>query len=304
MKILILYTLPPDATDPARTRDEFDLSAGITGLQQVLPEAVAVGVRGEPREILNILDKHHPDVIFNAAEAPLGRPEFEAHIAALLEWAGIPFTGSRAETLTLCRRKDWTAAVLSAAGVPIPRRNHFPCIVKPADQDGSAGVSEESICETPAQAADAAAKLHGPALIEEFLPGDEFCVSLWGRREPEFFSFGRTRFTPKFRLYSYTAKWDTDSDAFAALGPTYGDPIDPALLSQLADTAKAAWRAVGIRGYVRIDLRQDSAGIPRVMDINPNPELSPHVSIARAAREIGWSWERFVRQQLEWALDG
>jgi D-alanine-D-alanine ligase len=302
MKILILYSLPPQSTAPTRTVGEFDLTGAIAGLHAAIPEAAIAGVHGQPQEILDILNTHRPDVVFNACEAPLGRSDREAHVAALLEWANIPFTGSPSETLTLCRHKDWTKALLNAAGIPVPRSDIFPCIVKPAADDGSAGIEENSICQNTDQLAAAKKRLTVPTLVEEFLPGDEFTVSLWGKTEPEFHSIARTQFTPKYRLYSYTAKWHTDSEDFATIGPTYGDVLDPALQSRIITTAQAAWRTVNLRGYARIDLRQDSQGIPRVMDINPNPELGPEVSIARASKHAGWSWERFIRQQLEWAL--
>ena len=92
------------------------------GIAEVLPGADVAKVRGEPREILALLEAHAPDVVFNLCEAPLGRPELEPHVAALLEWAGVRFTGSGSETLALCRRKDRVAAVLAGAGVPVPQR--------------------------------------------------------------------------------------------------------------------------------------------------------------------------------------
>jgi D-alanine-D-alanine ligase-like ATP-grasp enzyme len=52
---------------------------------------------------------------------------------------------------------------------------------------------------------------------------------------------------------------------------------------------------------MRVDLRLDEAGAPRVLDVNPNPELGPGVGICRAVQEAGWTWEQFVRQQVEWA---
>src|SRR5215216_2772645 len=82
MKVLVLHTLPPIASDAGRAPGEFDLSAAAQGIIDVLPGAVVAGVRGEAREILALLTTHQPDVVFNACEAPLGRPDLEAHVAA------------------------------------------------------------------------------------------------------------------------------------------------------------------------------------------------------------------------------
>ena len=268
---------------------------------QVLPGAVVAGVRGETSEVLALLATHQPDVVFNACEAPLGRPELEPHAAALLEWLGMRFTGSGSETLALCRRKDRAKAVLAAMGVPVPRANVFPCIVKPVDEHGSAGIHPDSVCEDAEALARARTHLAGPALVEEFLAGREFAVALWGCGEPEHVSIGETRFRNGLRLNSYAAKWDADSDAFANSPISYTTEIDPALREAIVAAARGAWKAVGARGYMRVDIRLDAAEMPFVIDVNPNPELGPGVGICRAVQEAGWTWERFVRQQVEWA---
>src|SRR5258707_6208849 len=115
MKVLVLHTLPP-VVAAGRTPDEFDLSAAARGIADVLPGAIVAGVRGEVPEILALLATHQPDVVFNACEAPLGRPALEAHVAALLEWLGVRFTRCGSETLALCPRKDRAQGLLAAAG--------------------------------------------------------------------------------------------------------------------------------------------------------------------------------------------
>jgi D-alanine-D-alanine ligase len=301
MKVLVLHTLPPIATGASRTPAEFDLVAAAQGIADALPGAVAAGVRGEVREIMALLAAQRPDVVFNACEAPLGRPGLEAHVAALLEWLDVRFTGCGSETISLCRRKDRTKAVLAATGVPVPRANVFPCIVKPADEDGSAGIHADSICDDADALARATARLAGAALVEEFLPGREFAVSLWGRDAPEHNSIGETRFRNGLRLNTYAAKWVPDSEEFANSPICYATDLDPALRAAIVAAASGAWGAVGARGYVRVDIRLDADENPFVLDVNPNPDLGPGVGICRAAQEAGWTWPRFVRQQVAWA---
>ena len=301
MKVLILHTAPPEVVAPGRHVWEFDLKPAAQGIAEVLPEARVAQVRGEPREILALLDAHTPDVVFNLCEAPLGRPELEPHVAALLEWAGVRFTGSGSETLALCRRKDRVSAVLASLGVPVPREGRFPCIVKPADQDGSAGIDHDSICEDAGALAAVRARIAGPVVIQEFLPGREFVVSLWGGAGPEQVSIGETLFQAGLRLNTYAAKWDVESADFANSPLSYELDLDDGLRAAIVAAARGVWRAVGARGYVRVDVRLDAAGEPRVLDVNPNPEIAPEVGIHRAVTEAGWTWERFVRAQLAWA---
>src|SRR5262245_30748524 len=98
MRILVLHTLPPDHVGVGRSLGEFALSEAAEEIARVLPGAEIVGLRGSAGELLAILDARRPDVVFNLCEAPLGEPGLEAHVAALLEWQGIPFTGCGSET--------------------------------------------------------------------------------------------------------------------------------------------------------------------------------------------------------------
>jgi len=300
-KVLVLHTLPPLATEAGRTPDEFDLGAAAQGIADAIPGAVVAGVRGRVEEVTALLEGHRPDVVFNACEAPLGRPDLEAHVAALLEWLGIRFNGSGSETLALCRRKDRTKAVLAANGVPVPCAGGFPCIVKPADGDGSAGIGIDSICNGADALARAVAQLAGPALVEEFLPGREFAVALWGADKPEHVSIGETLFQNGLRLNTYAAKWEPDSEEFANSPISYTIDLAPALRAAIVMAAHGAWRAVDARGYLRIDIRLDAEENPFVLDVNPNPELGPGVGICRAVQEAGWTWPQFLRQQVLWA---
>jgi D-alanine-D-alanine ligase len=301
MKVLVLHSLPPTVIAHDRNAWEFDLSEAVRAIAEVLPNAIIAGVRGEVLETLALLSAHKPDVVFNVCEAPLGRPELESQVAALLEWSGVRFTGSGSETLALCRRKDRVNSVLAAARVPVPRADVFPCIVKPAAEDGSANIYAGSICGDEESVARARAKLGGRVLVEEFLPGREFAVSLWGRTEPDYASIGETRFERGLRLNTYAAKWDLESDDFANSPMFYEVELDPKLREGVIAAASGAWRAVEACGYIRVDVRLDFLGTPRVIDVNPNPELSPGVGIHRAVTEAGWTWERFVEMQIEWA---
>ncbi len=277
------------------------MSAAAEGIREVQPDAIVAGVRGAVEEIQSVIEAHRPEAIFNLCEAPLGRPDLESHAAALLEWLGIPFTGARSETLALCRRKDRALAVLSAEGVPVPRAGVFPCIVKPADEHSSAGLDHRSVCEDAASATGAENRWNGPVIVQEFLPGREFAVALWGRTEPEYHSIGETCFQNGLRLNTYAAKWDVESEDFADSPLSYRTEIETALRERVLDAARGSWAAVDACGYLRVDVRLDGEGMPRVIDVNANPELSPEVGMHRAVTESGWTWQQFVLCQIEWA---
>ncbi len=301
MKVLVLHSLPPAVTSPGRAQSEFDLGEAAANIASALPNATIAGVRGEAAEILATIAIHQPDAVFNLCEAPLGRPELEGHVAALFEWIGMRFTGCGSETLNLCRRKDRTKAVLTAAGVNVPGAARFPRIVKPADQDGSVGIDALSICDDADAVRRAVARLAGPTIVEEFLPGREFAVSLWGQRTPRHDMIGEMAFRGGLRLNTYASKWEPDSEEYANAPIDFTIDLAPKLRGDILAAARGAWTAVGARGYLRVDVRLNAAGAPFVLDVNANPEIGPGAGICRAVQEAGWTWEDFVRRQAAWA---
>ena len=209
-------------------------------------------------------------------------------------------------TLALCRRKDLLSPILRERGVAVPARLRrecpaFPCIVKPADEDGSAGLDHASVCDDAEALSRALGRISEPVVIEEFLPGREFAVSLWGRHDPDNVCVGEMVFLNGLRLITYAAKWHLESADFADSPLHYDSAIEPALREAIIEAAKSAWHAVGVRHLLRVDIRLDRWGCPRVLDVNPNPEMSPGVGISRAVTEAGWEWRDFIHKLVEWA---
>jgi len=306
MKVLVLHTLPPASVTDDRIVYEFDLAAAAKNVADQIPGSIVRSVAGEAREILETVCEVHPDVVFNLCEAPLARTDLESHAAALFEWIGVPFTGCGSETLALCRRKDRTNALLHAAGIRVPlpvvaSQPHFPCIVKPLAEDGAAGIHSWSVCDNPEELRNALEKATLPFFVQAFVPGREFVVSLWGRSSPDYSSIGEMLFAPDQRLVTYDAKWDSDSFVFRNSSLTYSSEIDPNLRQEILGAARGAWRTVGARHAIRVDIRLDVLGAPHVLDVNPNPEISPEVGICRGVIEAGWPFQEFVRKLIEWA---
>lgn len=303
MKVLVLHTLPPSECASERRPEEFALDEAAAHVASVLEQAVVAGVRGEAAEIVGLVEAQRPDVVFNLCEAPLAQPDLEAHAAALFEWMGVCFTGSGSETLALCRRKPWMNAVLAEYGIAVPRAGVFPAIVKPADEDGSAGVFADSICEDGAAVQRARMRWPGPVMVEEFVAGREFAVSLWGATAPEHVSIGETLFRNGLRLNTYASKWDVESAEFADSPLDYTTELESSLRDSVVAAARGAWHAARARGYLRVDIRCNAQQIPVVLDVNPNPAIGSGIGICRAVEEAGWTWECFVRRQVEWACE-
>ncbi len=251
-------------------------------------------------------------VVCNLLEAPPGRPELHAAATAALEVLGVPFTGSSAGALWLTTDKLATRAVLAAEGVPVAAGGRLdpdapallervppPWIVKPAWEDASVGLEGNPVTAIPAQAVARARALARrfpgqPVLLEHFLPGREFNVSLLADgtgaealpvAEIAFVDFPAG--VPA--LVGYEAKWASGSFEETHTVRRFPGAEDAALLARLRELARTCWRACGLAGYARVDLRLDERGEPVVLEVNTNPCLSADAGFVAAAGRAGLS---------------
>ena len=242
------------------------------------------------------------DLVFNLVESLDGRAEDEPRIAALMELARRPVTGASSETLALCRRKDRVNALLAANGLPVPPWtlaragsdtpwDDFPAIVKPAGEDGSVGISDSSVVDDSLELAAALDRSHGDALVQRFVPGRELNVGIVGT---VVLPVAEIEFSRAQRLVTYAAKWEPGSDADLGTRPVCPAAIPTEMATAARTIALDAWRAVGGRGYGRVDLRTDDDGLLHVLEVNPNPDLAPDAGLARMAAATGWTYEGLV----------
>ena len=142
-------------------------------------------------------------------------------------------------------------------------------------------------------------------MIEEFVPGREFAVSLWGGNAPEYVSIGETLFRNGLLLNTYAAQWNWER---APSSPIRRWTTPPRWKLCYAN---GSWRRrtgpgtpPGARGYLRIDIRCNAQGLPVVLDVNPNAgrgSRSRYLPIR--SRKPDGPGSRFVRRQVEWAYD-
>jgi D-alanine-D-alanine ligase len=227
-----------------------------------------------------------------------------------MELAGRPLTGASSETLALCRRKDRVNALLEARGLPVPawtvaRRGErpdwstFPAIVKPVGEDGSVGIDERSVVDDPFELNGALERARGESLVQAFVGGRELNVGIVGSVT---LPVAEIEFSGAQRLVCYAAKWEPGSVADLSTTPVCPALIPADLAVEAAALAREAWAAVGGHGYGRIDLRTDEDGRLFVLEVNPNPDLTPGDGLARMADAAGWGYAGLVGRILREAL--
>ncbi|MGA9350163.1 MAG: D-alanine--D-alanine ligase [Anaerolineae bacterium] len=261
--------------------------------------------------------------VFNLGEGLDGRLFEEARIAWALDAMGYRFTGSGGDALARSGHKVQAKALLAASGVDTPpwwlfrhpdeveavaADLSFPLIVKPVAEDASIGVGPDAVVHTGRALRERVAyvveRYRQVALAEVFVAGREFNIALWGD-PPEVLPLAEIDFSafadPYARIVSFAAKWEVESFEYCHTTVFCPALVDADLAMRITDAARRAWAAIGCRGYARVDMRVSDEGIPYVLEVNCNPDLSPDAGFYRAAREAGHSYEDMVVQILELA---
>jgi D-alanine-D-alanine ligase len=268
------------------------------------------------RDLIHTLSDISPKFVFNLCEEINGKCELEMCVAGLLEMMGISYTGSDPFALGLALNKFQVKQILRSAGIPsargylafpgrkpsIPRGMRFPCIVKPARQDASLGINSESVCKTAEEVDKQVLYIHSiyqqEALVEEYLDGREFNVSVVGDKDPEVLAISEIDFSglpeEEPKIVSYRAKWDEESVMYNSTVPICPANISKKLEARIKDAALRSYQCIGCRDYARVDMRTDTRGNPYVLEVNPNPDISPKAGFARAARAAGYTYSEMI----------
>ena len=331
----------PDEEPPSKTRDlsiaeliardefaEWDSPTTIAAVEYALSHLGKV-VRLEANEDFpETLRQVRPDIVFNIAEGFYGVNR-EAHVPAICEFFGIPYSGSDPFTLSLCLDKARTKETLTFHGIPTPkftvvekiedlearaRSLSLPLFVKPLHEGSSKGITDSNLCWDRTQLLKQTRFLlesyKQPVIVEEYLPGKEFtCAVLGNGDEATVMPIVGMNFEtlPKGALpiYSFDAKfvWDRPEnplDIFQCPAR-----ITRKLQASIERVTLDAFRALGCRDWARIDVRLDAAGVPNVLEVNPLPGILPDPAdnscMPKAARAAGIGYDELIQNCLKYA---
>jgi D-alanine-D-alanine ligase len=289
-------------------------------------ETAEVGITNDIHGAMALLLALQPNAVFNLCESIHGDNRFESLMPLLMDLANIAYTGSCPFGLSLALRKEKVKDILRARGVPVPRGGlvssaedcsklglSFPAIVKPAREDASVGICSASVVGSRQALVERVEHVfehyRQPALIEEFVEGREIYVSILERvgQPPQVFPFFEIDFSDmpadRPKIVSFEGKWVEDSIEYKGTRPVRCEGLAPELRVTVAQTALEAFRAVGLRDYARMDIRLSTDGIPYVIDVNPNCDLSDLAGgYSRAAKAAGLSYKELILHIAELAL--
>lgn len=256
------------------------------------------------------LEEFIPDICFNYAEGIHGDAR-EAQTPSLLEMLDIPYTGSRLLANAIALDKTLTKRIWRDFGLPVAPFQEFvtgeesripelqfPLFIKPAREGSGMGIDDDSTVANERELRERVMYIldtyKQPALVETFLPGNEYTVGQIGRpdarrfsRHPEWYNEDGFHQMPVLELdsikaatpgiYSYSAKAKLPGEEGA---PEYICPtvLEPELEEELLHIGLQAHIAIGALDVSRVDIRLDANGDPQLMEINPIPGLTPGYS--------------------------
>lgn len=337
LKIAILYDVweegPPEP-DPTpvkpknkngkrrkKKKDMHDREEIFEALQKLEHEPFYQVLDGKPQSLMS-LAKCDTDLVFNLTESYAGDDTMDKNIAAFLELLHIPYTGGGPQALYLAQDKSLAKKIFDFHDIKTPNfatsykgvLDHahdieFPLIVKPTSEDGSIGIDNDSVVHSVKELME---RIHyiqerfdSPALIEEYIEGREIYAAILGNDNPEVLPLIELDLSklPKGtpRIAGQDVKFDRETEAYKMTKSAPAEDLDEETHKKLCDTALAAYRALKLRDYGRIDMRLNKKGEVYVIEANPNPWLSSSAEFAMAAKKAGKTYTQMIEEIVELA---
>jgi D-alanine-D-alanine ligase len=334
LKIVVLYdrVLVDESSEPAagaekspvvRTLDKKEVEEEVAeALVKLGHEAVMHELDGTPKSLLAVA-RLECDLVFNLTESFGDDDTADYKIAAFLDLVGKKYTGSGTHGLMLAQDKAVAKKIFNFHGIHTPvfaksfrgrldfsHDLQFPVIVKPAREDGSIGIEFSAVVGSIRELMERMDWLHAnfdsPVLIEEYIEGREMYVGVLGNDNPEALPVVELDLsklpdgTP--RIASAEVKWGKGTKAYRDTKSAVATDLPEEIVNALQQTAVAAYQALELRDYGRVDMRLQADGRVHVIEVNPNPWLSSKAEFAMAARKSGRTYPQLVEEIVELAV--
>lgn len=281
-----------------------------------------LSVQDSLQDLSRNLDGYSPaeSLVFNNCDGFDGCNQDVVLIIRLLEEKGFKHTGATAEAVELCIDKPRTKACFMANNIPTPKHQvflhpgdefqlEFPVIIKPAVEDGSIGITLDSVVSSRRklyqQVKHVLETYEEPVLVEEFIPGRELAVAMLGNTPIDILPITEDDYSmiqnPLQHLLTYESKWDESSVYYNLIPSIIPADLTASEHKAVCSAAEGSFRAIGLRDFGRVDIRLMD-GIPYVIDINELPDLSLDAGFWRSAQVAGMTYPQMVDRIVKIAL--
>ncbi|HKI77708.1 MAG TPA: ATP-grasp domain-containing protein [Ignavibacteriaceae bacterium] len=285
-------------------------------------DAYTLNIKDDIDILLKNIKKNKPDVVFNFVEIYKDNARLEMNMVGLLELLGIPYTGAPPMALANCQSKILAKRLLNAVGLPTPQfmvvraekkqyrhKLNFPLIVKPAFEDASSGIENDSIVTNNKDLKNrinyVLQYFAQPALVEEFIEGRELNVAVMGDKEPFALPISEIDFTEMpdhlYNIVSYQAKWDPHHESYHKTIPVCPAELPKKIEKKAQEIAIKAFKTMTCRDYARIDMRLTKDNKLFVLEVNPNPDLTEGAGFMRSADAFGYNYTTALKKIINFA---
>lgn len=293
-------------------------------LRKLGHEVRILGVRYDLGVIRKGVEEFQPDIIFNLLEEFHDQPLYDQNVVSYLELIPVPYTGCNPRGMVLARDKALTRKVLSYHRIPGPEFTVFsqgrkvkrpkqlslPLFVKSQVEEASLGISQASVVHTDEELEQRVRLMHEryrtDVIVEEYIEGRELYVGILG--------FERLTVLPIWELLfekmpddvphiaTRKVKWDPKYQKKHGIISREAHGLSAELQQRIVNVCKRTYRALGLSGYARIDLRLKESGEVYVIEANPNPEIAYGEDFADSAKKQGIAYEELIQKILSLGL--
>lgn len=265
------------------------------------------------------------DLVFNLCERINDSSLLEPHAASLIDILQIPYTGSSPFTLSLCIDKIRVKKLLAFHNIPTPKWDYaytmeddiradlkYPLIIKPANTDNSIGITNDSVVTNKKQLDKQLEKIiveiGRPALIEEYIEGDEYDVSILGSEEDDLrvLPLSRSIFDKMpegyWHIYPFEAKWTADEAYKKIIVQKPPKNISKKLSTLITEIALDTYNILDCHDYGRVEIRVDKNSNPYVLELNPNPSINSDDCVPKVAKLTGLDYGDFLEEIIRMAI--
>lgn len=302
-------------------RTEYDV---VSTLKKLGHEVYPLGVKSDLGIIQSASEQWKPDIAFNLLEEFGGVAVYDQHVVSYLELLHLCYTGSNPRGLMLARDKVLTKKVMAFHKIPYPefievlqgrtvkrpKSLTFPLIVKSVTEEASLGISQASIVTDDEKLAERVSFVHNSvgsgALIEQYIEGRELYVGIIGN--------GQLQVLPVWelimdklpedakRIATARVKWSRKYQLKYGIISKEADDLTENKTQEIQGLAKRVYRALGLSGYARIDMRMDAEGRLYVLEANPNPQIAEDEDFADSAKKVGYQYKDLLQELLNVGL--
>jgi D-alanine-D-alanine ligase len=318
--------VPPDSLEGQAQKDieqwrtEYDVAKT---LREMGHDVQVLGVSDDLLPIRRTVEGWQAQAVFNLLMEFQDVGAYQVHIASYLELLGVPFTGCNSRGILLSRDKALCKQILRYHRIPtahftvVPlgrkvrmrRGLRFPLIVKSVEEEASLGISQASVVHDEEHLRERVEFVHRnvgtDAIAEEYIEGRELTIGLLGNQRiqtlPIWELFFRDLPDGSVPIMTARAKWDLAYQKRIGIETGPPENLPAATARRIAHLARRVYRAVGLSGYARLDLRLTPDDQVYVIEANATPDVANDEDFALSAAAAGLSYPNLLQRILNLA---